>query len=70
MEHGVSRELADADLDRSVDRQLADLMGHQGLVEVGEVATGAPGVLDMLGQVVDPDHHVLGGGHDRSAGRR
>ena len=43
---------------------------HPDLFHVREASLLTPGALPLLGQVVDPEHHVLGGDHERRAVRR
>ena len=67
MEIRFTGECAETDLDRSMKRELAQLVSHLGLIDIGEVATCTHTIFDQLRQVVDPDDHVLGRSHDRPA---
>ena len=50
--------------------QFAQVVGHDGLIDVDEGPAGSRLALHHLGQVVDADDHVLAGGHDGPPVRR
>ena len=66
----VARHPAHAHLDRGVHLQLAQVVGHHGLRQVRKAPPGPLGAFDLLRQVIEADHHILGGGHDGVAAGR